>query len=59
MTTQECTIKEAQELLPHSEVFPKHIRNMLLENLNGLTPKALGLLFEILQEEKRRLATLT
>jgi hypothetical protein len=58
MTGNKQKIEEMQTLLSRSEVFPKHIRSMLLENLTGLTPKVLDLLFEILREEKRRLATL-
>ena len=58
MTEKKQKIKEVQMLLSRSEVFPKRICTMLLENLTGLTPKALDLLLEILREEKRRLATL-
>lgn len=59
MIEQEQKMKEVQTLLSHSEVFPKHIRTMLLDNLTGLTAKPLDLLLDILREETRRLAALT
>ncbi|MDD4989656.1 MAG: hypothetical protein PHV42_04500 [Candidatus Pacebacteria bacterium] len=53
---REEKIREMSSKLPTSEVFPEYIREMLLRNLQGLAEKQLDLLFEILEEERKRLA---
>ncbi len=45
-------------LLTASEVFPKHIRDMLQSELANLDEDQLSLLEKILREEKSRLAEL-
>lgn len=49
---KEQKISKVQARLPHSEVFPKYIQDMLLRDLSGLAEKQLDLLIEILKKEE-------
>lgn len=51
-------LKDIKNMLPKSEVFPKDIREMLLESLGSLNNDQLELLIKILNEEKEKLDAL-
>lgn len=43
-----------EELLANSEVFPKHIQELLINSLSSMTSEQLDLLLEILKEEREK-----
>lgn len=47
-----------QELLPQSEVFPRHTHSFLLQSVRSMSEKQMELLATILEEERERLSSL-